>query len=521
MTLQVPSEQPTIQAGINAAVNGDTVLVADGTYTGSGNRDIQFYGKSVKLISENGPESTIIDCEADPYDQHRGVYFNQYETPETLIKGFKVKNASMMDGGGICCFHSSPTIKNCILTSNGDVGIRCYYASYPVLDSVVFDENPGRGMFVSGSSPILQNCVFKNNGFGGLFCYDSDPITLTDCEFIGNTSENGGGIFAYYNVNLILTDCLFDYNTATVGGAISMEPGNCSLSLTRCTFSRNYAEGGAAIMAMYCDLEATDCIFSMNGNNTEVYIVYVEDALSSVPFKRCVFYGNRGICAMFRSDSPPILDSCLFIYNRCWVTLMDIIQESPPVITNCTFSNNNVEPYYGSGSTITCAQSPPTLTNCIISFTSNVQAIESYELPTLTCCNLYGNEGGDWIGNIADQLGVNGNISLDPLYCSTDSINYHLLETSPCAPENNECGVLMGALEAGCDQYLCGDADAGGGIDIDDAVYLINYIFVSGSPPDPLEAGDSDCSGGIDIDDIVYLIAYIFSSGPEPCADCQ
>ncbi len=64
---------------------------------------------------------------------------------------------------------------------------------------------------------------------------------------------------------------------------------------------------------------------------------------------------------------------------------------------------------------------------------------------------------------------------------------------------------------------LCGDADASGGVDIDDIVYLIAYIFSGGPPPEPLEVGDVDCSGGVDIDDVVYLIAYVFSGGPVPC----
>jgi len=65
--------------------------------------------------------------------------------------------------------------------------------------------------------------------------------------------------------------------------------------------------------------------------------------------------------------------------------------------------------------------------------------------------------------------------------------------------------------------YECGDADASTGVDIDDVVYLIAYIFSSGPAPAPLEAGDPDCSGATDIDDVVYLIAYIFSSGAAPC----
>ena len=74
---------------------------------------------------------------------------------------------------------------------------------------------------------------------------------------------------------------------------------------------------------------------------------------------------------------------------------------------------------------------------------------------------------------------------------------------------------------------ICGDADASGAVDIDDIVFLINYIFGGGPAPDPLEIGDVDCSGNVDIDDVVYLINYIFGGGNAPCdpdgdeiADC-
>jgi hypothetical protein len=65
--------------------------------------------------------------------------------------------------------------------------------------------------------------------------------------------------------------------------------------------------------------------------------------------------------------------------------------------------------------------------------------------------------------------------------------------------------------------YVCGDVDDSGDVDIDDVVYLINYIFAGGPPPDPYESGDANCAGGVDIDDVVWLIAYIFSGGNAPC----
>jgi hypothetical protein len=68
--------------------------------------------------------------------------------------------------------------------------------------------------------------------------------------------------------------------------------------------------------------------------------------------------------------------------------------------------------------------------------------------------------------------------------------------------------------------YVCGDADGNVIVNVSDAVYLIGYIFGSGSAPDPVEAGDADCNGVVNISDVTYLIAYIFGSGSPPCSDC-
>ncbi|MGA1870193.1 MAG: hypothetical protein ACMUJM_16775 [bacterium] len=66
----------SIQAAINEASNGDTILVAEGTYTGKGNRDIDFGGKAIILRSISGPEHTIIDCQGTSSKKRRGFYFH-------------------------------------------------------------------------------------------------------------------------------------------------------------------------------------------------------------------------------------------------------------------------------------------------------------------------------------------------------------------------------------------------------------------------------------------------------------
>ncbi len=65
-------------------------------------------------------------------------------------------------------------------------------------------------------------------------------------------------------------------------------------------------------------------------------------------------------------------------------------------------------------------------------------------------------------------------------------------------------------------EYIHGDANGDGVINATDVVYLINYLFISGPVPDPLEAGDVNCDGVVNVTDVVYLINYLFISGPPP-----
>jgi hypothetical protein len=95
--------------------------------------------------------------------------------------------------------------------------------------------------------------------------------------------------------------------------------------------------------------------------------------------------------------------------------------------------------------------------------------------------------------------------------------SYWLPLTYPPGHEFQEESLDLAFVITGGEGWICGDADASGGVDIDDVVYLIAFIFSSGPPPQPYLSGDVDCSGAVDIDDVVWLIAYIFSGGNAPC----
>ena len=97
-----------------------------------------------------------------------------------------------------------------------------------------------------------------------------------------------------------------------------------------------------------------------------------------------------------------------------------------------------------------------------------------------------------------------------------------LSEQIDIAPHAQVLNMHCGAGLIACGTFVLighvpGDADASGIVDVDDVVFLINYVFAQGPEPVPIESGDVDCSGTVDVDDVVWLINFIFSSGNAPC----
>ena len=228
--INVPADQPTIQAGIDAAVDGDEVVVADGIYTGEGNRDLDFGGRLITVRSESGdPALCIIDCEGSPKNLHRGFYFHNGETSDAVVQGFTIRNGYADLGGAIYCdFNSNPTITNCTITGNSaDLGggIMC-----------------GSG---SGSSPTITNCTITDNSAergGGIYSYNGNPA-ITNCIISGNTvvggPEEGGGIYCSTFSTATITNCTITGNSAGDGGGIYLRFSSGSVTLTNCILWSN------------------------------------------------------------------------------------------------------------------------------------------------------------------------------------------------------------------------------------------------------------------------------------------
>jgi predicted outer membrane repeat protein len=353
---------PTIQAGIDSAAAGDTLLLADGTYTGAGNWDVEYKGKPVLVSSQASvPDLCVIACGG-----HRGFVFTANEGPESVLRGVTVKEGYNTVGGGIYCAGSSPTISNVILSDN-------------------FAADAGGGIYCEdGSSPVIVNTAFISNGAmdgGGLYCNGSSP-QIHDVEFRGNYTELpgiGGGLVCMGGSSPEVSDVTFiDNSSQTYGGGIACW-GNSEPMLTNVLFWRNKAMAMGGGISCGSNAEITNCTFVLNSS------------------------GMEGSAIHSGSSIPPSVHRSIVAFNF----------GSAPVVAP------------GDG------------------------------CPELSCCNVFGNFWGDWVGSIGDQLGVNGNFSAAPSFCDTLSGDFRVEDCSACLqgnhPDSYDCGGLIGAYGSGCE----------------------------------------------------------------------
>ena len=298
ITIHIPGDYSTIQAGIDAASDGDTVLVANGTYTGTGNKNIDFNGKAIVVISENGAENCIIDCE----DDGRGFYFHSWEYLNSILDGFTIMNGyGIPGGGGIYCHNSSPSIINCIIIDNISSG------------------TAGGGILCwTNSHAIINNCQIINNNETGICCDMSSP-TITNCVIRGNIGGNGGGIIIRANSDPIISNCTITENIATYqGGGIHISTDNPVI--TNCTISGNTAETyGGGIYSQGSEFVMSNSIVSDNNGQYGIHFSSSQDA--TVNF--CDFHNNEN--GNFTGNMPMFIgyitttnangDSCDQYYN--------------------------------------------------------------------------------------------------------------------------------------------------------------------------------------------------------------
>jgi hypothetical protein len=233
-----PADFNNIQAAVDDSNDGDFIIVADGVYTGDGNRDIDFLGKAITLRSEKGPQNCIIDCQGSQASFHRGFCFLHGEDANSVLEGFTISKAWWHEkGGGIYCDNAGPTIRNCIIKDNH---------AYSVAGGMFESWTIGSGGGIYGSTGPIINCLivgnFTGNEGGGLYLC-SGPIincTISDNRVSGWYEKKGLGYEYYiygYGGGLqectgLISNCIIWGNWAVIVGTENFR--DCSIPQYSC-----------------------------------------------------------------------------------------------------------------------------------------------------------------------------------------------------------------------------------------------------------------------------------------------
>ena len=268
--INVPADQPTIQAAVTAAASGDTIQLADGTYTGPGNVDTDTGSKSLAIRSVHGAAATIINCGGTPSAGHYGFYVSAPSTSLTL-SGLTIKNGDLPNGAGGAIYNTGTlTLTGCVL---------------------------------SGNSVANPNAPGTNSNSGGAL-FNSGTATLSGCTVSGNSANYGGGIYSLHGtgISLTLNNCTLSGNAAAGNSAADGSRGGygggvyagSAMTATNCVFSGNTTDyaaggllvGGASVTAL------TNC--TLAGNSAPVgngggFVVFGKAA-----FTNTIVYGNTG-----------------------------------------------------------------------------------------------------------------------------------------------------------------------------------------------------------------------------------
>ena len=332
--INVPADQPTIQAGINAAAKGDTVLVAPGRYT----ENINFMGKAITVKSSGGAKVTIIDGGG----AGSVVTFSSGELRSSVLRGFTITNGhASFGGGGIEISSASPTIAGNVVENNkacdGD-GIEVNFGSPMIrgnrivgnIQSGCSGGTGGGGIEIGGaaSAQVIGNLIENNNAGdgdgGGISLFAAGTPTIMNNTLKGNTNVSTGGAISMFNdSDAVVVQNLFIENSSPQGGAVYylVPSGANGPTLINNTFFGNTASTGMGSAIYANDFNVPSHLYNniIDGvsGQTAVYCGNLNSSTPPLFFNNDVFasggtnYG--GICSDQTGSNGNISANPLFV----------------------------------------------------------------------------------------------------------------------------------------------------------------------------------------------------------------
>ncbi len=491
--INIPDDYNTIQEGIDASSDGDTVLVQPGTYV----ENINFNGHNIVLgslffITDDTSyiSNTIIDGDSTGSVVTIG---NISGTP--IVTGFTIQNGYNWSGGGIFCTNgSSPNITYNIIigniaSSNGG-GIFCRYSSSPTIHDNIIRENEASGgngwgggilSFLGGSPLIFNNIIVDNNATmsgGGICCgSESQNTQIYNNVIEGNTAGGkGGGIMCWESLNSTISNNIISDNSASAyGGGIACY--DCNPIIDNNDIIENSVElynGGG----IYCD--RADPLIANN------------EIIGNLTFGR---YGNGGGISCFIAD-PIILNNIIFeneVFGfNGYGSGIYCYGSYSQINNNTIYGNKATNDGFGAG--IFCGNhSYPVIINAILYSDTAQHGSEIYIDETSSISITYSNIEGGWEGE--------GNIDVDPLFRDPENGDFHLMAIecddpydSPCIDMGHpdildsliDCSWGLGELRSDMGAYGGGDS---AGVRVDDLIKQLPKRFtLSQNYPNPFNA---------------------------------
>jgi hypothetical protein len=357
--ISVPGDQPTIQDAIDAAVDGDEILIAPGTYNQG--FIMTLVDKAITLRGSGGAAVTVLE---GPLPTLEIIQLVNVEA-DTIIDGLTFTNAGFLPNGGIVELAvAGPTIQNCIFSNNTASAIGGNAVAGLTISNCQFIDNNdsqqrGGAIDVSGADATVSGCTFTNNSTtsgGGAVAVGGGPWIFSSCSFEGNTttvdndSYGGGAVYVQPSGDADFDACTFTGNmTVDTGGAIDAT-NDADLTLTNCSLTGNTAaaDGGAVRAVAAASVTITDCTFDGNestgGDGGAAWLEATAASLSGCPFTTNTA-GNGGGLVLNGVD---VLD-CTFDGNMAAGNGGGLLgQGGSSTATNC-FASNNVAGGSGGG----------------------------------------------------------------------------------------------------------------------------------------------------------------------------
>jgi predicted outer membrane repeat protein len=413
----------TIKAALSLALGDDTIIVADGIYTGSENTDITdiTFSSNITLKSDNGPDMCIIDC----HGTTRAFSFDNHYTDIT-IDGFSIINGNPGDDGGAirCDSDSNPTIKNCVFSNNqGQNGgaVFCDSTSMPNITLCSFNANTANNQggaiyYQDNAYPLISQCDFSLNFAsqgGAIACHQSAGI-IEDSILTNNTANEGAGIFCFNHSSPLIINCAISANNGT---GIFCESSSSPV-INYCDINANSGQEASGIR---CNDKSSPNVLNSNINRN-----YADqggainlESNSNIRLTNCTLIANTAASepagslqqggALYCHDSSPTLNNCLIAGNLAAegaAIFYNPSNQHSAIINNCTITNNNTA-FQGGALCNTNA----VITNSIIY--GNMADHDPEIIPDSSIVINY--------SNIAGFFGGTGNINADPNFANPGS----------------------------------------------------------------------------------------------------